>query len=451
MLHGIRPWAAALALLASAACVNDAARPTLPPDHPPVVPAPPRPIGVYEITMTGIGGSAMRSTVTPVGPATRAGGPSPTLTVAGSGLVFEQIGSASFTEGSRTGGGQRYISFTYRVRNSTGASLNNITLLAVEKTGNISGTPISSLLKFDGTAASSSIASLVVPTGQAAMRADGVSMEALYADVLQVFTESEVAAITRPSGVTDIFPYGYVIRSANPDATTRTIPNTSNANQFDGVFTLAIRVPLQSTSSSDVFSITFQVLAVTDSQTRLTESVEEGQDTAAVRRLRARAAALGVDTVTVLNGSPVMDPSVEDYSEQRQICSFRTAGTAASPVTTNVAPAAYMKVGVILPSESLSSCGAFFRSGSPAAAHIGVAYAVKTYAMDRYGNVKTAEADTVTLARVTGPSFSVSPSSTVALTSGLATFNLTYSDWGTATVSATGRRNRATRGINILP
>lgn len=448
MRHRIRLHTATFALLALAACVNDAPPTLSPPEGAP--PPAPRPIGVYEITMTGIGGAAMRSTVIPVGPAARAGGPNATLTIAGSGLVFEQIGSASFTEGGRTNGGQRYISFTYRVRNSTGASLNNITLLAVERTGNISGTPVSSLLKFDGTAASSSIASLVVPTGSAAMRADGVSMDALYPDVLQVLTESEVAAITKPSGVTDIFPYGYMIRTANPEATTRTIPNASNANQFDGVLTLAFRVPLQPTSSADVFSITFQILAVTDSRTRLTESIEEAQDTGAVRRLRARADQLGVDSVTVLNGSTVLDPSVEDYTEQRQICSFRTAGSAASPVTTNVAPAAYMKMAVILPSESLSSCGAFFRSGSPAAAHQGVAYTINAYAMDRYGNVKTAEVDTLAATQVTGPAFSVSPAS-AALASGTASFALTFADWGTAKVRVTGKRNRVERGINVLP
>ncbi|HET7231126.1 MAG TPA: hypothetical protein VFJ16_14030, partial [Longimicrobium sp.] len=72
----------------------------------PVTPTAPRapllPLGVYEVTITGIGGE-VRAAVRPVSPGLHGAG---TLTPAASGLVFEQIASATFTEGSRTAGGR---------------------------------------------------------------------------------------------------------------------------------------------------------------------------------------------------------------------------------------------------------------------------------------------------------------------------------------------------------
>jgi hypothetical protein len=258
---------AALAALALAACSGDATRGTL---APPAPTAPPAPLGLYEITVTGIGSQEPRSSVAP---ARTAGGARATLTTAGAGIVFEQVSSSSFTEGARGAGGQRYISFTYRVRNGTGVALNNLTLLAVSRTGTISGTPISSIKRFDGTSADPAIATYVAPTGEVALRSDLVTMGALDPDVIQVFQESEVAAITPPADVSSIFPYGYVVRSANPAATSRALPAATSANQYDGVMTLSLRLPLQATSTADVFSLTLQILAVEDNETRLTESL----------------------------------------------------------------------------------------------------------------------------------------------------------------------------------
>jgi hypothetical protein len=427
-------------LAASAACVDGPSRGTLPPTAAPV------PLGVYEITVTGIGSGEMRSTIA----LARGGdgqGPRRTLTAAGAGIVFEQFSTGSFIEGTRTTGGQRYLSFTYRVRNGTGAALNNLTMLMVSRPITIAGTPVSALNRFDGTAADPAIAQYLAPTGNVALRSDLTTLQALDSDVLQVFQESEVAAIPPPGDVTSIFPYGYVVRNASTGATSRTLPAATSVNQFDGVLTLSFRVPLQATTALDAYSITFQVLAVQDSETRLTESMEEAQDSSAVRRLRERAATLGATTVTVLPGSPAAGPEVADYPGQRQICSVRVSGTAASPNAFINTPGGYTRLGLLRPGESASACGANFRSGTAAGPTLNTPYSITVRAMDRYGNLYSAITDTVGLARASGPSASFG--APAALVSGQAAVAVTYQAIGTSVLNAVGRRNRGQRTIDV--
>lgn len=434
----------ALLLLTAAAACTDRPDPVTPDPDPPAPGPAPTPLGVYEIGVTGIGTDQMGSTVRAIAPETP-GGIHPALTNAGTGIVFEQVSSSSFTEGVRGQGGQRYVSFTYRVRNGTGAPLNNVTVLLVSRAGTVAGTALSTLRRFDGAAADPAIATQVVPTGAVALGSDLASMQALYPDVLQVLTESEVAAIPPPGDVTNIFPVGYMVRHRTA-TNTRALPVPADANQYDGVLTLSFRIPMQATSAQDVFSFFFQVLAVSDSETRLTETIEESQDSAAVRRLRERATALGATMVTVLNGSPAADPAVPDYPGQRQVCSPRTAGTAGSPLNTIVAPGAYSTLALLRPGEVLDNCAAYFRSGPAGRPATNVAFSVTLKAMDRYGNVKTAQVDTVRLEQAGVTSTTGAP---VALVSGSATQTVTYNDYGTSLLSAVGRRITGARSILV--
>lgn len=434
---------AILLLLAAAAC-TDNPTPTTPPTPEPPKEAP-KALGVYTIEVTGIGTDQMTSRVVSA-PSAPNGGVRPTLTNAGAGLVFENVSATAFNEGTRTTGGERYISFLYRVRNGTGVALNNVTVLLVGNASTIAGTSISSLKRSDGANADPAIASQIVPTGAVGLAGDAVTVQAPYPDVLQVLTEAEAAAITPPAGVTNIFPVGYMVRS-NLTTANRSLPVPTDPNQYDGRLTVAFRMPQQPTGAQDVSSIFFQILAVTDSENRLTESVEESQDTAAVRRLRDRATALGATTVTVLNGSSAMDPAIPDYPGQRQICSARTAGTAASPVTTMVKPASYTTLMILNPGESVDACAAYFRSGTSDRPAVNTPYQLTVKAMDRYGNVRTAVADTVHLDDVSGPPYSVGAAS--ALVSGSTSIFLTYSDYGTSLMSAIGRRLSGTRSILV--
>jgi hypothetical protein len=404
--------------------------------------APPLPLGVYEIAVDGIGGTEPRASILP---ARAARGARASLSVAGSGLVFEQTSSSSFTDGPRTGGGQRYITFTFRVRNGTGAPVNNLTMLLVSRPGNFAGTSLSLMRRFDLTDADPAIAPFVVPTGATAVGGDLASLQALYPDVIQVLQEAEVAAIPPPGDVTGIFPTGYVVRGTT-SAGSRVLPATANPNDFSGVLTLSFRLPLQASSAGDVFSLTFQVLAVQDTETRLTESVEEAQDSVAVRHLRERAAALGATTVTVLAGSPAAGADVADYPGQRQICSVRTAGPAGSPTTLITTPANASRLAVLRPGESAHPCAASFRTGSASVATPGTPYPLTVAAMDRYGNVR-AVVDTVSLAYVSGPA--VTLPGPAALAGGTATLSPTYGAAGTSVLAAVGVRNRGSRVIEV--
>jgi hypothetical protein len=422
-------FAAATCAAVLGACADQPAQPNVVQPEPK---APLQPLGVYSVTITGVDGSGGVSSSRAV--AVPADG-SEALNPAAAGLVFESVSTTTYSEGTRTTGGQRFIVATFRVRNNTGLPVSNLTLVPVERSNTIAGTPFNSLLLFSGAAAPSSIASQIVPTGAVALGDDG-RIRSPYSDVLQVFTEAEVAAVSLPAGTTGIFPYGFVVR--NPGSTSnRTLPAATTSSDW-GLVTFAFRYPLQATAAGDPFSISFQFLGVEDTETRMTESFEERQDTSGVRRLRERATALGATTVTVLAGSSALEVSVIDYPGQRQVCSVRTAGTAASPVTYITNPGAYTDLLIYRPGESVDACGANFATGTPTVAASGVAYNLTVRAMDRYGNVRTAALDSVRLSRVAGPAATLQPTAT-ALTSGVATVPVTWTANGTSLLRAVGR------------
>jgi hypothetical protein len=428
-------------LLLAAACVDDPTNTVREPD-PQREPTPaPKVVGLYEVTLTGLSDGQPRSSVVAA-----PSGPAQTLTPSTTGLTMELLSSGRMTHGVRGQGGQRYFSFTYRLKNTTGAAFTNLTLLPVAHTSTTPGTPFISVVRADGTALDSATISRIVPSGAVAITDEG-SLKSIQTDVLQVFEESEVAAITRPTGVTEIFPYGFVARNPATPAS-RTIPNAANPNDFGGAITFAFRHTLPAASADDPHTITFYLLAVEDSETRITESIEEGQDTVAVRMIHDRAAALGATTVTVLAGSSAPHPAVADYPGQRQICSVRTAGTAGSPVTHITEPGGYAKLLVLRPGESVNSCAPYFRTGTPGRPGWGLYFALTMKAMDLYGNHKTLAVDTVRMETASG----VAPYSLGAVTpmsGGQATISVLYYAYGESTLRAVGRRTRALQPLNV--
>jgi hypothetical protein len=414
-----------------AACADD------PTGAPPTPEPGPEVQGVYRFTLTGLDGSGVDASASPA--------PSMSMSPVNSGLVFEVVSSGSFTEGARGQGGQRYVSVTYRVRNSTGAPLTNLTLIPATSATTIPGTPFTSLTLFSGAAANPSLASQIVPTGAVSLGA-GTTMRATDADVLQVFQESEVAAIALPDGITGVFPYGFVVRNARSESS-RTLPPAAGIQDYAGLVTFAFRVPLAGAGATqDPFTISFSALAVQDTETRLTESMEEAQDTAAVRRLRERAAALGATTVTVLAGSGAAGPEAPDYPGQRQICSVRTAGAAGAPTRFINNTAAYTRILVLRPGETASGCGANFRSGTPAPATPGAPYTLTLRAVDRYGNLRSM-ADSVRLERLSGPTATFGAAA--ALSGGIATIQATYDANGNSVLQAYGRRNQGHQQVDV--
>jgi hypothetical protein len=439
-VSNLRAFTALSLLAALAACAD---QPTEPPGQPePTKPAP-LPLGVYEITLTGLNGADGSFSASKAVPVAPAGDASLSMSPVNSGISLETVSSSSFTEGTRGQGGHRYISVTFRIKNTTGGPLTNLTAIPTTAASTISGTPFISTLLFNNTPAAAAVAQNMVPTGAVYLGAD-TRMRSRYPDVLQVFTEAEVAAIALPAGYTGIFPYGFVVRSAT-SATSRTLPNATGPNDWGGLVTFAFRYPLQTPdANSDPFSTSFNVLLVQDTETRMTESIEERQDTSGVRMARERATALGATTVTVLPGSAAADPFVTDYPGQRLICTVRTAGTAASPTKFITNPGAYTELEIYRPGVATDVCAAYFRAGAPRPAHYGMADTVVVRSMDRYGNTRSTPADTVTLTSSDGTA--VMPP-TASLASGQRSFISTYTVYGASTLRASGRRLRGVASV----
>ena len=406
------------------------------------------PLGIVEITIKVDGDQVSAS-------ASDNGGPNPVLVpiTGGDGTIqLETVSSGSFTEGSRAIDGQRYFTSTFRVRNAQsngtayGTARNNLTFIGVRTASGLSNSSVTGVRKFDGTAASAALAAQVTPTG-AVVLDDSAKMKSNVPDVLQIFTEAEVAAITKPAGVLDIFPWGFVARNPNTP-NSRTLPANPLPNQWDGLVTFSFRVPLQPAGvAQDAYSVSFTFLTMDDTETRVTESIEE-QDTTSSRRLRERATALGATMTTVLNGSPAMDPFVTDYPGQRQVCGPRIAGVVGSPTRTINADGAYIRIAQYYPGEVVDACAADFRSGTPSRPALGVPFELAFRAMDRYGNVRTTSPDTINLS-LTDPAGTVNSPPT-ALVSGAATMSVTYQSYGAVTAKAVGRRRAGYRTLTVI-
>lgn len=403
----------------------------------------PKLVGVYEFTVSGIASGEMTASAVRIddsGEPVTLGTASGALNAVGDTLAIEffQHGRVAFERRQiQNGNGHRYIWVSYRVRNATGAPLTNLTFIAAAAGWKYGDTPFSGLRKIDGSFADSTIANTIVPTGYSIL-GDGLRLKSPVPGILQVFDESEVASLPRPTGVRQLFPFGFVTGNvANP--VSRVIPAATNAQQWDGVVHFAFRVPLQGTLSDDVDAFSIRTVAFQDTETRLTESIEEGQDTAAVRRLRERATAMGATTVTVLAGSPASSPSIPDYPGQRQICSVRTAGTAADPLSLITRPGPLADFMVLKPGETMDPCAAGFRTGTPGRPATNVPMQVWVRAVDLYGNMIPVR-DTVYLemdpasppVEVTGP---------VGLNvNGAASIWMKFADYGNAVATIRGRR-----------
>src|SRR5262249_4353727 len=99
------------------------------------------------------------------------------------------------------------------------------------------------------------------------------------------------------------------------------------ANFFEGLLTIAFRLPVLG-PNQDPTTITLMMLALDDSQTRITQSLEE-QTGASPESVAVRAPTIGADTVRLLPGG-----SVPTSLPTELVCSVRTAGPAGAPTAT---------------------------------------------------------------------------------------------------------------------
>ena len=223
------------------------------------------------------------------------------------GLQLVPLSSGSFVTGTRGAGGMRSLYATFKVRNATAAGSpyatphTNLTLLAVTTPSTLSNTALSSMLKFDGSPVTPAVALGILPThAMTYNRVTDAPQVLSGGEDLQGYAEAEVSALGLPSGVTRVLPYGFVVRNPSTPGQ-RTLSANPAATQFDGVVTIAMKVPLQASAADDPFTFSLNVEVVEDSVTRVTESVEEQ---GAASRAAARAALLGPTTqIATLCGS----------------------------------------------------------------------------------------------------------------------------------------------------
>jgi hypothetical protein len=328
-LQGYLKWTVVLAVLASGNACSE-----LPTARTPLPPAAATTLGLVEISITGIGTPQISaSAVAPV-PTMSAGvrqSLTPVAEAGRSGIQLRAISSGTFTHGARGAPGSfRYIFVTFEVRNasSNGTAYTtprqNLTFVAVATPTTIGGTAVREILKFDGSPASTTDAQNWIPTGAAYLTIPQ-TISALSADVLQVFTEAEVASFRVPSGVT-AFPYGFMTRHRTA-TNTRTLAANPGTDVFDGYVTFAFKVPLPASSSNDPYSVRLMVLALDDSETRVTQSVEE-RDAPSKAAFEAKVTALSASGVTLLAGG-----SYSGTVLVRTLCGVRSAGTVAAPIT----------------------------------------------------------------------------------------------------------------------
>ncbi len=361
---GVLPLVALLALVP--ACHDDG--PLSPRAEPP--PPPGQVLGLVEVTITGLGnGEATASAISapdlPTLMALRSAharndsnpGAVAVHSVSipanqdGSGdgtIQFRPVSTGSFTSGARDADGERFIQAVFQVRNATSGGTaydsprQNLTFLAVATDATVAETAISDLALFDGSSASAALARQILPTGDITRNTTTGEPLPTGGDVFQAFSEAALAALVpdAPADVNTILPYGFVVRAPGaPDL--RTLVASPAPGQYDGQVTFAFRLPLQASASDDPYTISAIFLAVDDTETRTTESLEEQGTT----HLATRAQALGPATMVTLLGTS--SPAVPSLGIDR-LCRLRTAGVdPGAPAATLIDEGADCAAGVV--------------------------------------------------------------------------------------------------------
>jgi hypothetical protein len=233
-------------------------------------------------------------------------------------LVFTPSGVATFF--AETNGIRQfdYVSRHFTVTNNTGNTINNLTLVALAKIGNLGGTAIKTATAFNGSTADAATAQLARPTHT--MTASGIAVDTsdISRASFQALTAAEALAIQNDSnfasqGLTGtVLEYGFV--ATNTAGNGRGIANGSN-----GKVSIAMRFPKPSTATGVYnFVMTFAVTA--ESTNRVTRSPEE-----LLTAAQARATALGA-TQTV----QIDDPNVVTATSSVPVYNNLKIGTGAN-------------------------------------------------------------------------------------------------------------------------
>ena len=336
-----------LSMLFFLSACSDPVTPPVTPPASPELPAPnPAPLdpgqsyGVMEISFDGVGTRAMTSSAAML--EQTSGLSSQALSNVGTGFQIEFVNKGFFdTDASEVSdpdaacdysNGARYLYATYEVRNAEFASgtpyttsAENITFLAVDTDSASNGTnAIGNLKKFDGSdfASPAAVANCIKPThGLSYAAVTGIQVESENAD-FQAFAESEIPNATS-LGVDAVFPYGFVVRNQT-STTDRVLAANPGTSDFDGMITLAVRLPKAAVEADNPFRFSMWFMMLTDDVTRVTEGLAEAGETGAT----TRAQAFDPDAELAVLGESSTTTGPNGFS---RICALRTAGTVGSP------------------------------------------------------------------------------------------------------------------------
>jgi len=225
--------------------------------------------------------------------------------------------------------GFRYVYAIVSVTSSS--ALSNVSFLGV-RTSNarpISGgndTAISEAIRAPGGAPYSDAELLalvlsVKPTQASALNSSTGQIEPLLntEDTVQYLPESALSFV--PAGMVGLLPYGFTVLNGSGG---RKLSTVLEANQM----IIGMKVPLAASATDDPSAFSFTAIPVSDSETRVTQSLE-AQTPAGSAAVVARAAALGVGTtITML---PSLSPAPDSSNASVALCSVRTAGPVAAP------------------------------------------------------------------------------------------------------------------------
>ena len=302
-----------------------------PPSLPPVSTPPPTSVssslGIVELDISGLGTAKMTSEArwddsTLRRRALNAGVAATSPVPAGLDVQFLAASSEDIASGPNAG--MRLLSITYKVRNAQACGTpgtctaytlqrNNLTFLAVVTTSSINSSAISRFQLFNGDPANAALATQMLPMH--GMTNFGTTVDPLRAS-MQVYRSAELPAVD-PNAI-DLLPYGFVVRHASNGS--RTLAANPAPNQFDGLVTLAFKLPIQSNSQQNPYRVTMRFQVVEDTNTRVTQSVDESPASA-----KLRADALNAPDIAVLCNTASPIPNANP------ICGARIAGTLSNP------------------------------------------------------------------------------------------------------------------------
>jgi hypothetical protein len=227
--------------------------------------------------------------------------------------------------GENRSSGFRYVYAVVSV-NST-AILENVSFLGVRNSSSsIADTAISTAIRAPGGVAFSStelrtLALRVKPAQASTYNSITNKIVPLpnTEDTVQYLPESALDYV--PQGMVGLLPYGFTVLNSTGG---RTLETTTNANRM----VVSMKVPLAADPTNDPYAFAFSAVPVTDSETRVTQTLE-AQSNEGNAAVVARAAALGSQTsITAL---PSKHNSPASPNTVNALCSVRTAGSAENP------------------------------------------------------------------------------------------------------------------------